>query len=327
MIIDRQKIMQTAVFMIRLLATVFTFVVLFSISIAGQSYFDGDSRADFGVFRPSDGSWHRFLSETETTTTALLGSASESPVPADFDGDEITDIGVYRPSDGRWRILMSRDQHYLDIHWGGATEVPFGIVQDEPVPADYDGDGAADIAVWRPATGVWFVLTARTGFDPGQAEYIYWGLRGDIPVPADYDGDGCTDAAVFRYPENRWYVLESESGKMRTRVFGRAGYDMLVPADYSGDGRADLAVYRRGEWYIQDSATGQVDVFRYGLAGDVPVPADYSGDGVVDLGVFRRGVWYVFDVRHDSVTQFLFGTDGDIPVSGIVARPSIVGVH
>ena len=37
-----------------------------------------------------------------------------------------------------------------------------------PVPADYDGDGdgAYDLAVWRPSTGVWSVLENTTTFGP-----------------------------------------------------------------------------------------------------------------------------------------------------------------
>jgi hypothetical protein len=76
------------------------------------------------------------------------------------------------------------------VQWGAAS------LGDVPVPSDYDGDGRADVAVWRSTDGRWYVIRSSDGAQSA----VQWGAAslGDIPVPADYDGDGRTAFAVFR---------------------------------------------------------------------------------------------------------------------------------
>ncbi|WP_460492540.1 FG-GAP repeat domain-containing protein [Dactylosporangium cerinum] len=177
----------------------------------------------------------------------------------------------------------------------GQSVTQWGTAGDVPVPGDYNADNRTDIAVWRPSEGKWYV--------PGQAAATQWGAVGDVPVPADYNGDGRTDIAVWRASEAKWYVKDQF-----TTVLGAPG-DVPMPGDYNGDGRADLATWRpsNGNWYI----AGQ-SVTQWGTAGDVPVPGDYNADNRTDIAVWRpsEGKWYV--PGQAAATQW--GAVGDVPV-------------
>jgi hypothetical protein len=62
---------------------------------------------------------------------------------------------VFRQSDGNWYFHNSGDHQYTGFHWGQNGDIP--------VPGDYDGDGYADVAVFRDGTGS---STARQSTSP-----------------------------------------------------------------------------------------------------------------------------------------------------------------
>ena len=56
------------------------------------------------------------------------------------------------------------------------SELGGGLPQDMPMPADYDGDGRADVTVYWD--GVWFIRRSSDGVQTA----IGWGTAGDIPL-------------------------------------------------------------------------------------------------------------------------------------------------
>jgi hypothetical protein len=97
----------------------------------------------------------------------------------------------------------------VDHEFAAWDTYQWGIPGDIPVPGDYDGDGRAEMAVYRPSSGTWYFLLTSTGYIGG-AGYV-WGGFGDVPVPGDFDGDGRTDIAVYRPSSGHWFILKSST--------------------------------------------------------------------------------------------------------------------
>jgi len=285
--------------------------------------FDGDGKADIAVFRPSNGAWYELRSQNSSFYAMQFGQNGDRIAPADYDGDGKTDIAVFRgtvPGAGNYAyfyITNSSDNSYRPEQ--------FGATGDVPMSGDWDGDGKADLAVYRDGslTGGLSYFYYRPSSQPG-VNYlpIAVGVAGDKPLVGDFDGDRRLDAAVFRPSNGTWYILKSSNNQSIQEQFG-VSTDIPTPVDLDGDGITNIAVFRpsAGTWYTSLNPAINYGPIQFGAAGDLPIPADYDGDGKTDIAVYRpsNGWWYLLRSTAGYKSE-LFGNIGDKPIPNAFIR-------
>ncbi len=181
----------------------------------------------------------------------------------------------------------------------GITRLYFGAASDLPVSGDFNNDGTTEVAAFRKASGLWSVRGVTR---------LYFGSSDDIPVPGDYDGDGYCDLGVFRASEGLWSIR-----KVTRAYLGTAG-DIPVPGSFGGGRKKGIAIFRPSSvlWSVRGLTR-----FYFGQSGDCPLTVAPGEGGPEGAAVFRGsdGLWSV-----RSVTRFYLGTGGDIPLSGDYGR-------
>jgi hypothetical protein len=157
--------------------------------VAGD--WNGSGTPRIGVFRPRTGKWYLDLNGNGRWDGCGIdgcygpfGMNGDLPVAGDWSGSGEIRIGVFRPGTGKW---------YLDLNgngqWDGCEDDgclgPFGASGDMPVAGDFNGDGIARIAVFRPSTGEWYAdLNGNGKMDNCEIDGCFGplGMSGDRPV-------------------------------------------------------------------------------------------------------------------------------------------------
>ncbi len=272
---------------------------------------------------------------------ASLLTAPPSQHVVDFNGDGKTDFAVTRTVGGAGG---QRTWFYNTNGTGAATvALAWGLTNDVNVPADYDGDGKTDIAVWRngaPTVAAFYILQSLTNTVRVEA----FGQTSDDPtVVADYNGDGKADLAVYRgAAQSTWFYRTTPNGAVTYIPWGTTN-DKVAPGDYDGDGKADFVVRRaasgQGQYWTL-LATGVVrPVVTFGLSTDGIVPGDWDGDGKTDIATARDAggtiQWQYLSSSTGNINYILFGAsatdafaqgdyDGDGKTDAAVWRTTVV---
>ena len=295
---------------------------------------DNNGTSDATIWRASESRLYVLQGPAFNTAFAINGDPGASLVlpGLDYDGDGKTDFGLYRSTNVGPAAPLGTWTFRFGPTYTTSTGVVWGTTADVPVPADWDGNGVVDPAVYRPSEKKLYVLQAPAY---NSAFTITWGSSGGTAIPGDFDGDGRADFAVFTPGDRAVYVLQG--GSNFTTAFkinlGAPG-QIPVAGDFDGDGRLDIGFVIGGSaasggntWIIGQGGTNFTTLFsrQWGIPTDVPVPGDYDGDGKLDIAVFRTGESKVYVLAQGTLTTAKHTTAFALPVWGGAAGDVAIG--
>jgi hypothetical protein len=210
--------------------------------------------------------------------------------------------------DGRDRQAWFHDKAFSMPAWATSRNCV-----DTPLAGDWNGDGVAQIGLYRRSRTPKFRLA--WGAD---VRKVRFGGQTDTPVVGDWDGDGVSEQGV-RVGGSSTFLLRRRDGSTTSLSYGSSS-DRAVAGDWDGNGRSEIGVWRPSEatFYLRRS-DGSTRTVRLGSVGSLPVTGDWNGDGRTDVGVFSSGRWTLQVVRAHKLGWsgvVSFGGWSDLPLVG-----------
>ena len=277
--------------------------------------YDGDGKTDFGITRwgpvPSSPTEWWILRNNgsgvdynyaqlgvRAAANRIFSGATilDKVLPEDYDGDGKADIAVYRDGSS---VAQPASFFYIINSSNNTIRIEqFGTRLDNAsIMGDYDGDGKADLIVYRDGatTGAQSFFWIKNSSN-GEITTVAWGIRGDVPLVGDFDGDGKKDIVVSRRPlngsESNAYILRSSDAQVEVKPIPFPD-PFVVPGDYDGDGKTDIATIKSVNnsmvWTVNRSSDDITETISCGIfSTDFPAQGDYNGDGKTDFAVFRK---------------------------------------
>jgi Bacterial Ig-like domain len=285
------------------------------VALPVPGYYGGYGTFINADYNPQNAVWSIALPQPGGYVTQFGAAKIDIPVPAAYDGNGITEIATFRP------VVVSggdADSFNVDSASGG-YQVSFtspavlakGFVYkpgDIPAPADYDGVGHDEFAIYRPSTGQFFILNT-----PNPRNSATWTLRtvtlnlpggpnaNDVPASQDYQGNGKADPTVYRPSNSTFYMINSATGLQQNIAFGTPGVSVAA---------AGPLLYRLT---ALQGAFATTDGYSAGTAG---LPSTFASFSSIGVG---GGTVHALSIASASTSTATSATSSSAPVSTMIA--------
>ena len=207
-----------------------------------SGYYSGNGTFIYASYNPTNGVWAVNLPIPGGLVTQFGAPRIDVPAPAAYDGRGTTEIAVFRNVSvggandlDSFNVLGTGGFYQVSFTNPAVTRLGFTFkAGDLPAPADYDGVGRDEFAVYRPSTGQFFILNT-----PNVANTATWTLRtvsvtlpggpnaNDVPASEDYQGTGKADPTVYRPSTSTFFAVQN-SGTQQNTQFGYPGLDVAA---------------------------------------------------------------------------------------------------
>jgi hypothetical protein len=170
---------------------------------------DGNESDTVGLYRPSDGFFYGRNRNTSGIAefTCFAGNPEDMAVSGDWDGDGTDTLGIYRPSEQKFYLF---NKVCVGAPMGAAgISFAFGNPGDLPIAGDFDGDGSAEVGLFRKSTGfVYYRNTLTTGIADVS---FYWGNPDDLVVSGDWNANGTDTPGLYRPSDITFYLRNTNT--------------------------------------------------------------------------------------------------------------------
>lgn len=296
--------------------------------------YDGDGIADFATYTPSTGEWTIRTSSNGQFINRQLGGLEYVPIPADYDGDGKSDICV-------WNVKNNLVDGKLSSNKSWIKDSNLEKIQKEisggkyfPMPLDYDGDGAADIAFWNDDLKILLTYSINKKFK--KKAYHFNKIKNSQPVVSLLlkrlyfkndllNSPVLTSGAskeIFYFKDQNIYqdsaINNLDSQKKKSFAKWNKSKDVFpFVADFDDDSSLDSCLWSKdtATYLCSSSRVGWKFALPLGLSFDIPFIGRINNDKTPDLGVYRQKAktFYVrFLGKSSPVSVQEIKFDGDV---------------